>query len=116
MSERLFYLAKNLFKFYKRPEQLQKFKKQFKPFSNRFKQFVVYSAAFYNWDEQGITDQEIKNTIDEFVFTSKVFFDQRNRKQLHECPIKKSQQQKSVSNEMTKDEWEAVIIKEYYQV
>lgn len=53
MTERLFFLAKNLFKSNKCKEQLYKFKKQFKPITNRFGQFVLYSAAFYNWDEQG---------------------------------------------------------------
>ena len=108
MTERLFFIAKKLFKTYKCPERI---KQQFRPNSlrNRLGQFVVYSAAFYNWEEQGVSDHEIKHTIQEFVYTSKQFFDQRSKKLAsHECPLK--------SSSLLKDEWEAVLVQDNYQV
>ena len=63
MTERLFFLAKNLFKSNQCKEQLYKFKKQFKPITNRFGQFVLYSAAFYNWDDNGIIRKNNFNYI-----------------------------------------------------
>jgi len=117
MTERIFFIAKNLFKTYKHPVQ-ERIKTKFKPITNRFGQFVLYSAAFYNWDEQGVSDYEIKNTIQEFVDTSKLFFDQRSKKQLssggQDCSLKKKQITKV--NQLLKDEWEAIIVKNDYQV
>lgn len=70
---------------------------------------MIYSAAFYNWEDQGVSDHEIKSTIQEFAYTSKVFFDQRNKKLTsHDCPLKK--------NSLLKDEWEAVLVQDDYQV
>lgn len=105
MTERLFFITKGLFKTYKCPERI---KQKFKPIANHFGQFVLYSAAFYNWDEQGVSDNEIKNTIQEFVYTSKLFFDQRKKLSINDCPIKK--------NGFLKDEWEAVLVQDDYQV
>lgn len=52
------------------------------------------------------------------MFTSKVFFDQRsNRKQLN-CDVSTSKKlnKSSFKNELLKDEWEEVLIKDNYQV
>lgn len=108
MAERLFSITKNLFKAYKCPER---FKQRFRSsnLSTRFGQFVLYSAAFYNWEDQGVSDNEIQNTIQEFTYTSKLFFDQRNKKLTsHDCPLKR--------NSLLKDEWEAVLVQDDYQV
>ena len=111
MTERLFFIAKNLFKQYRTYKCSEQIKNKFKPITNRFGQFVVYSAAFYNWDEQGVSDKEIKNTIQEFVYTSKVFFDQRHKKLTpNDRPIKRN------DSKLLKDDWEAVLIKDNYQV
>lgn len=117
MTERLFSITKNLFKTYKCPERI---KTKFKPLKDRFGQFLIYSAAFYNWDDQGVSENEIKKTIQEFIDTSKVFFDQRN-KTLNDgikldCPVKRSTLSKSNRNEFLTGEWEAIIVQEHYQV
>ena len=95
----------------------ERIRSRFKPITDRFGQFVLYSAALYNWDEQGVSDHEIKSTIQEFVDTSRVFFDQRSKK-LTNAPDCQSVQKtlKANSTELLKDEWEAVLVKDSYQV
>ena len=96
----------------------ERIRTRFKPITDRFGHFVLYSAALYNWDEQGVSDHEIKSTIQEFVDTSKVFFDQRSKMLTNgpDCPRAVKKTLKANSTELLKDEWEAVLVKDSYQV